>query len=263
MALRPTDVISRRLSTVVVCSVFGSCSPPQGEGRLSVIAALEAPRPPSPQFIVDKNPEHCGATLSDPVLVGDNEGVANVLLVAPAAHLIGSKPPVERFISVSECQFIPRLQVAQCGDVLVITMSDTITHNPHAWVGDRTLFNVTLPGDRSTAFRRTLRSPGLIRIECDTHRWMRAYIYVCHQGEVAAVTDSNGAAKLELVSAGKCGLKWWHELFDWNETTARVESNAECLLQIMLKPSDAVYCNKSVTLTIPWPSPPASYLNER
>src|SRR5204862_6425145 len=51
--------------------------------------------------------------------------------------------------------------------------------------------------------------PETIKLTCDVHSWMLGWLAVVPG--IAAVTDTNGVAKLENVPAGKQKIEVWHE----------------------------------------------------
>jgi len=83
------------------------------------------------------------------------------------------KPPE---IDNVKCRFEPTVQVIQAGAIDVVN-TDPVLHNTHGFYGKRTAFNLALPnqGQRITS---QLDRPGLVRIECDSHGWMLAWVYV-------------------------------------------------------------------------------------
>ena len=74
----------------------------------------------------------------------------------------------------------------------------------------RTLFNIAIPVP-GLEIERPLRRPGPVRIECDSHGWMRGWVYVTD--DIGTVTASNGQFELQGIPAGTYELTVWHEQF--------------------------------------------------
>lgn len=204
-----------------------AAQPAAATGAIRCTVRLDGTAPALPLVAPDKNVEHCGAELADPVLLVDDGGVreAVVALVRPSWDGVAS-PAGELELRSRGCLMEPRVQTAGAGVRLVIGNGDGITHNPHAWLDDRvTVFNITLLDDAAQA-RRTLREPGIYRVDCDTHSWMRAFVHVFDH-PFHAVTAAQGAATLRDVPAGRHELRVWHEVL--GERTVEVEVAAgEC-----------------------------------
>ena len=84
------------------------------------------------------------------------------------------------------CRFVPRVQLARAGAPTKTTSKDPLLHTTNAQQdGGRTLFNVGLPVP-NLVVTRPLNGPGLVRLTCNTHTWMRGFIVVTD--EMAAVT---------------------------------------------------------------------------
>jgi plastocyanin len=107
------------------------------------------------------------------------------------------------------CRYSPRVQAAAPGSTLTISNGDPILHNVHGWLGQATAFNVPMPvqGGRTP---RTLARPGLIRVGCDVHEWMVAWILVTPTPHVA-VTGPGGRFSLAGVPVGRWEAVAWHE----------------------------------------------------
>jgi hypothetical protein len=108
------------------------------------------------------------------------------------------------------CRFTPRVQLARPGAPTKTLSKDPLLHTTNAQQdGGRTLFNVGLPVP-NLVVTRPLNGPGLVRITCNTHTWMRGFIVVTE--EMGAVTGPDGRFQLNGVPPGTYELKVWHEM---------------------------------------------------
>src|SRR3546814_14058582 len=62
------------------------------------------------------------------------------------------------------------------GEIDVVN-TDPVLHNTHGFYGRPTAFNLELP-NQGQRIKADLTRPGLVRVECDAHGWMPAWIYV-------------------------------------------------------------------------------------
>lgn len=120
-----------------------------------------------------------------------------------------------------KCRFVPHVQAASVGQFLSIKNSDPILHTAHAYMPEgQPHFNVGLyPGRVS---RKPLVSPGIIKILCEVHPWMTAYIVVTEH-PYHAVTDVYGEYEIRDVPPGLYRLKMWHERLGTQEKQVDVK----------------------------------------
>lgn len=109
------------------------------------------------------------------------------------------------------CSFEPYAQVVSKGAPVTILNSDPVLHNVHAttWKGEA-LFNKAIPV-KGQSFRQTFATPGVVRVKCDLHAWMNAWLFVA-ETPFAAVTDQEGRYAFPGVGPGTYRLHAWHEL---------------------------------------------------
>jgi hypothetical protein len=135
------------------------------------------------------------------------------------------------------CMFAPRLQWVPKNTSLVLRNTDSALHNVHAWLNGVSVFNVDLPAG-APPVRRPLVLPGLYRVNCDRHFWMRAWIYASESPYVA-ITDAQGHFTLSDVPPGHYVLRVWHE--GWTEkgkdSAGRIDYQPmEQVLSVEVKP---------------------------
>jgi hypothetical protein len=120
-------------------------------------------------------------------------------------------------IDQHKCQYHPHVQAAAAGSALQILNSDPLLHNIHGYLGQITTFNVAMP-IKDQKVNKKLDKPGLVRVKCDVHSWMGAFIVVVDGP--AAVSGANGAFEIKDVPAGTYTVTAWHEKL--GEKTAQV-----------------------------------------
>lgn len=106
--------------------------------------------------------------------------------------------------------FLPRVQVLRLGQTLVFTNEDSETHSVHN-IGAGLHFNPSMaPGGRVEVVPE---AEGVIRLVCDIHSHMRAYVIVT-ASPWAAVCGGAGTFRFENVPPGQYTLRAWHEMGD-------------------------------------------------
>lgn len=161
----------------------------------------------------------CGDEVEDRAEVVDaSGGVANaVVIVTGAAWAVDPPAPV---INNKDCYFQPRVQVARTGSVVSIQSEDEALHTTHAYDDrERTMFNIAIPIP-GMVIERPLRRPGVVRVECDSHGWMRGWVYVTD--DIAAVTGPAGHFEISGVPPGTYELTIWHERYGGRTQTVTV-----------------------------------------
>jgi hypothetical protein len=212
------------LALALLCS-HGLSAPLSGSIECHVILVDEIPD--APTVAVDKTPEFCGDTIQDPILVGTNRGIALavVSIKTPVLTSDTNKPQTAISLVGAHCLFSPRVQACVTGTSLLIGSRDSIPHNPHGWHNQTTtVFNITVPNP-DTGFKRRLRMPGLYRVDCDTHRWMHAYVAVFDH-TYFSVTDFSGSAIFTNIPPGPYTINVWHEVLGETNFNVSVLSNA-------------------------------------
>jgi hypothetical protein len=153
---------------------------------------------PKPEIPIDMGPA-CGALNPRKVttrhfVVSPSGGLADVLVylknVAPAPALSG--PPL---LDQVGCMFEPYVLGVVAGQRFRIRNSDPTLHNVHATPKLNQEFNLGQPG-RGQINDRSFSNPELfIRLKCDVHPWMFAYVNVVSH-PFFAITDTNGFFRL-------------------------------------------------------------------
>ena len=182
----------------------------------------------------DKNV--CGGIRKEPlVVVGDGGAVKDsvVFLKDVAAGKPWPEASTARpVLDQVKCRFEPHVQVARRGRIDILN-SDPVLHNTHGYYGKRTAFNVALPiqGGKVT---KLLRSPGDVRVDCDAHGWMLAWIYVV-DNPYFAQTGEDGAFSITDVPPGEYTLAVWQETLGLAEMPVSVAAGGTTDVPVELK----------------------------
>ena len=87
-------------------------------------------------------------------------------------------PPGAEKVEIDQkrCVYIPRVVVVPAGGKVDFLNSDRLLHNVHATPNFNVSFNRTQPKNRTIPI--TFAKPETIRISCDLHPWMAAWVVV-------------------------------------------------------------------------------------
>jgi len=171
--------------------------------------------------------------LDEAVIVSSDGAVANVFV-----QLVGDFPrtPVPAdTVSVDQrgCVYEPRVVGMRAGQTLQVRNSDNGLHNVHGTSTDRDSFNVSQPMSGMTNTFHP-RDPGILRLKCDVHTWMVAFVGVVDH-PYFAVTGTDGAFTLRDVPVGTYDVRAWHERFGTVVSKVRVDAGGETSLDISYK----------------------------
>ena len=151
----------------------------------------------------------CGTQLPDEAIaVGAGGVLANAVVTLTGVKVRTPYPDPQ--VTNEQCRFVPRVQLARPGAPTKTTSKDALLHTTNAQQdGGRTLFNVGLPVP-GMVVTRPLNGPGLVRLTCNTHTWMRGFVVVTD--EMGAVSRADGRFDLAGVPPGTYELRVWHEM---------------------------------------------------
>ena len=178
--------------------------------------------PPPRTVTVDENTETCGESQQlQPIRVGANGGLANAVVslvdITSGASLVATSPPT---LDQNGCQFVPHVLLAPVGQAVHVLNSDPLTHNVHTAAFENRPVNRSQPaGVRKIEL--SFRFPEKVRVRCDMHDWMGAWIAVVDH-PYNAITDEAGSFVLENVPPGTYTLEIWHETLGSNTQSVTV-----------------------------------------
>jgi plastocyanin len=153
----------------------------------------------------------CGKEkLDEDLIVNPQGGVKNavVWLQAPPPGAAWPSEPVKVEMDQKACVFVPRVVIVPAGGTVEFLNSDRLLHNLHSVSNHNPTLNRTQP--RGRVIPVTFRKPEIIRVNCDLHSWMRAWVVVADH-PFYTLSNEAGEFVLPNVPPGKYVLQIWQE----------------------------------------------------
>ncbi|MCI0748824.1 MAG: hypothetical protein L0Y58_25740 [Verrucomicrobia subdivision 3 bacterium] len=157
----------------------------------------------------------CGKLQPKPVttrhyVVGQDRGLANVFVYIKQGAQ--KAPPAGEATMLDQvgCMYEPYVMGVVAGQKFKIKNSDPLLHNIHATPKVNKEFNFAQPTKGQENERSFDQPEVLVRMKCDVHPWMFAYIGVVDH-PYFAVTDKDGNFTIKNVPPGKYTLEAYHQ----------------------------------------------------
>ncbi len=185
-------------------------------------------KPAKKKIDVSEDPQcakmHAGGLYDEAVVVNPNGTLSNVFVYIKQG-LEGKtfEPPTEPVtIDQSGCWFRPRVIGIQTGQPLNVTNSDPVTHNIHPLAEINRAWNQSQEPGSEPLKRRFKEREVMIRVKCNIHSWMRAWIGAVEH-PYFAVTGADGTFELKNVPPGDYMIEVWHEQYGKQEQKVTVK----------------------------------------
>jgi len=179
-----------------------------------------------------------GPARSEWLIAKDDGSLKNVFIYVESGldekkFEIPSEPVVLNQVG---CVYVPHVLGAQVGQNIDILNSDGTLHNVHAMPKNKNnaAFNEAMPGARKKITKKFNDSEVMVRMKCDVHPWMGAYIGVVNH-PFFTVSDENGNFSIKNLPAGEYTLKAWHERLPPKTTTIKVADDGESSVNFIMK----------------------------
>jgi plastocyanin len=192
-------------------------------GSIKGKVKLEGKAPKLPPLDISKFKEICQNVPNETLVLGPDQGVryAVVTLEGIAKGQAVEREVVHELDNV-KCRFLPHVVAASVGQFLLFKNSDPILHTAHAFFQNgQPQFNVGLYPGRAS--RKPLLNAGVVKILCEVHPLMNAYVVVTEH-PYHAVSDMYGDYEIRDVPPGVYKLKVWHESLGAQETKVEVKA---------------------------------------
>jgi plastocyanin len=171
---------------------------------------------PAKKIDMEEDPQcnklHKSSVMDRAVAVNKNGTLANVFVYIKKG-LEGKKFAPPSFAAVMDqkgCWFEPRVLGMQTGQEFDVTNSDPVTHNIHPRAHANREWNQSQAEGSPPLQRKFMQPEIMIRVKCNIHNWMHAWIGVV-DNPYFAVTGSDGGFELKNVPPGEYTIEAWQE----------------------------------------------------
>lgn len=208
-------------------------------GTIRGTVKVEGKLPKLPPLQISKFKDVCKDVPNETLIVGPGQGLRYAVVTLEG---ITKGKAVEREtqheIDNLRCRFVPHVIAASVGQFVVFKNSDPILHTAHAYFeNNQPQFNVGLyPGKVS---RKPLVTAGLVKIVCEVHPWMGAFIMVADH-PYQSVSDIYGEYLINDVPPGIYKLKVWHESLGTQEKQVEVKPGGSHTVDFVFAPTPGV-----------------------
>ncbi len=209
-----------------LCST-GQAASPAG-ARLRGALTYKGPVPKPQPLEVDHDMECCAkvSILPETLLVSPSGRVRNAVVWLEGVK--GDKPwPAGGGVLDQEgCVFRPHVTVLGVGQTMQFLNSDPIIHNIHTWPRENDSISVSqLAKGAGRPIKRTFSTPDEMKVTCDVHKWMSAWVIV-RDNPYFALTGEDGTFEITDVPPGSYKMVVWHESLERVERTVQLEAGA-------------------------------------
>ena len=185
--------------------------PVEGSATLAGTVKYTGTAPAAENHTIPADEEFCGGKQikKEEIQLGAASGLANVVVYIDKIEAGKAATPGTVTLDNADCRYEPHVVATLVGSTVEVTNSDPILHNTHAKGPVGNSFNVALP-NQGQVIPQKMRQPGLMKIGCDVHAWMSAYLAVFSH-PYFAITDHDGRFSMDQVPPGDYTLVYWHE----------------------------------------------------
>lgn len=193
---------------------------------------------PEPRTIrVAEDSAVCGPTqVVQTVAVGVQGGLADVVVSLLDVRQGGAPVDSAPVLDQRGCRFVPRIVLAPVGSAVRVLNSDPLTHNVHTAAFENRSVNRSQPAGPDV-MELSFDAAEKVRVKCDLHPWMSAWIVVTDH-PYHAITDDEGRFELSNVPPGDYVLETWHETLGSSRREVTVRGDATLDLQVDLVSND-------------------------
>jgi len=143
-------------------------------------------------------------------VVSPDKGLANVFVYIKEGAKKTPANGAEPLLDQVGCMYEPYVLGAVAGEKIKIRNSDALFHNVHATPVNNPEFNLAQSVKGQESEKAFEKPEVLVRIKCDVHPWMFAYIGVVDH-PYFSVTDKDGSFKISNLPAGEYTIEAFHQ----------------------------------------------------
>lgn len=179
---------------------------------------------------------HHGKAVDESLLISPKGGIANAFVYIKSG-LEGKRfetPTTPVTIDQNGCWFHPRVLGIQTNQELQVINSDPVTHNIHPMAQINREWNHSQGAGDAPLARKFVKPEVMIRVKCNIHSWMHAFIGVV-DSPYFAVSKEDGSFAIDNLPPGTYTLGIWHEELGTEERTITIAPHGKTRLDLSLK----------------------------
>jgi plastocyanin len=180
-------------------------------GTITGTVKIAGDVPAAKTLKVDKDQATCGHDdIPSEALIVSGDGALENAVVSITNISKGKKFAGGTASSIDQkgCIFSPHVAIIPPGSTIDLLNSDDVMHNLHSWSMKNTAFNEGVAGHGKLP--KTFEFPETIKMTCDVHKWMTAWLVV-QANPYYALTGADGKFKIDGVPAGTYTVQAWQE----------------------------------------------------
>ncbi len=184
---------------------------------------------------------HHGKAHDESLVVGRHGDLANafVYISSGLEDKTFPVPSTPAVLDQSGCWFHPRITGIQVGQELKVINSDPVTHNIHPMPQMNREWNHSQGAGDPPILRKFTKPEIMIRVKCNIHSWMHAFIGVV-ANPYFAVSKEDGSFEIRNLPPGSYTLTVWQEKLGTQQqrVTVPVSGKAEASFNFATEPSE-------------------------
>jgi hypothetical protein len=177
----------------------------------------EIPKPKRIRMDIEK---HCSAAVKGQEIAGedivaDPKGNVKWAFVYVKSGLEGQKfevPKTPVVVQQQTCRYVPHVAGVMVGQDFVMRSGDPVIHIPHVRPKNSREWGFSQAKVGEERAKQFPATEVMVRLICDVHQWMEAWIGVLDH-PFYAVSDDKGKFEIKNLPPGKYVIEAWHELY--------------------------------------------------
>ncbi len=206
----------RFINFVLSALIFAATSGAAQAATISGKALYEGKVPNLRPIKMDADPicltKHTNPVQPDFLVLGEGNTLGNVFVrvVSGVPKKDYPAPAEPAVLDQKGCMYTPHVMGVMVNQPVDILNPDGTLHNVHAMAKVNQEFNIAMPKFRKKITRTFDKPEVMIKMKCDVHPWMGAYLAVMEH-PYFDVSGTSGMFSIENLPAGDYEVEAWHE----------------------------------------------------